>query len=236
MQTTHQPITLGRPFQRQQRRFGNGWSFSLHYGVKRPDFDDPVHIQAGHSPSRTINPMCRRKLIGYFSPWSSPMQADTPVTLPLLATHQLLLQESELPCTTSCSVDRNWHSEAHQAPHAKHNALNTILLSQAVSSWLAPPNHKDLSILTAHATGYFQSHQLDCPTTKSTCTMCWTEERLGERGQTQLVLYRGFYKKVLFCQFVTCSTWWMNGAPHTPPGSGRWKAAPAGPPQPLHCW
>lgn len=47
---------------------------------------------------------------------------------------------------------------------------------------------KSLSILTAQATYYFQSHRLDCPTTESTCPTCWTEQTLGERGQAQLIL------------------------------------------------
>lgn len=47
---------------------------------------------------------------------------------------------------------------------------------------------KSPSILTAQATCYFQSHWLDWPTTESTCPTCWTEQGLGERGQTQLIL------------------------------------------------
>lgn len=152
------------------------------------------------------------------------MRIDTPEILSLLATSQFLLQESELSYTTFCSVYNNKHKrkapssacKAYNALKQYHPAFPGSLFLGGVSQ-----SQRPLSILTAQATGYLQSLQLDCPATRRHGTMCWTEERLGERGLAQLVLHRGFCKKDLFCQSLTCSTWWMNGAPHTPPGSGR---------------
>lgn len=41
---THQPVPLGGPLQREQRRLGNGGRFGLHDGVEGPHFDDPVYV------------------------------------------------------------------------------------------------------------------------------------------------------------------------------------------------
>lgn len=72
-----------------------------------------------------------------------------------------------------------------------HPAFQVSTISN--HSWLASPItkisvQKSLSILTAQATCYFQAQWLDCPTTESPSPTSWTEQRLRERCQTQLIL------------------------------------------------
>lgn len=65
---------------------------------------------------------------------------------------------------------------------------NTILLSKGASSWLALPNHKNLCPFSLHKLHAIFSHTSLTALQLRARPMCWTEQRLGERGQTQLIL------------------------------------------------